>query len=103
MFTHPDLPFSFDNPDHNFLHLHGILDSKTGVNASGEEEEICCFSSPFTQRRLFEALGYDIVGDDTPILALDPLDELTDVFEGPSLDLPALLRRYKAYLVRLKN
>ncbi|MCP4752899.1 MAG: hypothetical protein GY866_18590 [Proteobacteria bacterium] len=103
LFTQPDIPFSFDNPIHNYLHLHGILDSKTGVLSTGEEDEICCFSSPFIQRRLYEALGHDMVGDGTPILSLDPLDELTDVFEGPSLDLPALLRRYKKYLVRLKD
>ncbi|MCP4600501.1 MAG: hypothetical protein GY847_08210, partial [Proteobacteria bacterium] len=46
--------------------------------------------------------GYDMVGDDTPILALEPLDKLLDVFEGPALDLPALLRRYKDYLILLK-
>ncbi|MCP4757061.1 MAG: hypothetical protein GY866_39870, partial [Proteobacteria bacterium] len=103
LFTHPDIPFSFDDSIHNYLHLHGILDSKTGVDSSGEQDEICCFSSPFIQRRLYEALGRDMVGYGTPILALEPLDKLLDVFEGPALDLPALLGRYKDYLVRLKN
>ncbi|MCP4693045.1 MAG: hypothetical protein GY859_33695, partial [Desulfobacterales bacterium] len=103
LFTNPDIPFSFDRPIHNYMHLHGVLDSKPGVSAAGVEEEICCFSSPFIQRRLYEALGYEMVGSRTPILALEPLDKLLDVFEGPALDLPALLRRYKDYLVRLKN
>jgi hypothetical protein len=38
-----------------------------------------------------------------PILALEPLDELTDVFASASLNLPALLARYKDYLVRLRE
>jgi hypothetical protein len=43
------------------------------------------------------------VGDRTPTLALHPLDDLADVFAPAiGLDLPALLRRYKEYLVRLK-
>ncbi|MCP4757681.1 MAG: hypothetical protein GY866_43035, partial [Proteobacteria bacterium] len=102
LFTRPDIPFSFDKPIHNYLHLHGILDFKTGLDSLGKEEEICCFSSPFIQRRLYEALGYDMVGDDTPIRALRTTDDLTDVFEGPTLNLPALLDRYKDYLARLK-
>jgi len=42
-------------------------------------------------------------GFGTPILALKPLDSLADVFEGTFLNLPALLGRYKDYLIRLKT
>ncbi len=35
-----------------------------------------------------------------PFLALDLLDDLEDVFEGPDLALPALLNRCKDYLAR---
>lgn len=44
---------------------------------------------------------YDLVGDRLPILALEILDDLEDVFAGDSLNLPALLRRYTDYLRRL--
>lgn len=65
--------------------------------------EVCRFSSPFIQDTLYHALSSDLVGDRTPLLALHPLDDLADVFKpATSLDLPALLRRYKEYLVRLK-
>jgi len=37
-----------------------------------------------------------------PILALAPLDDLVDVFACATLNLPALLERYKDYLGRLK-
>ena len=38
-----------------------------------------------------------MVGDRTPILALQPLDDLADVFTELLLALPALLQRYKDY------
>jgi hypothetical protein len=36
------------------------------------------------------------------MLAVDPLDDLADVFGGESLNLSSLLDRYKAYLIRMK-
>ncbi len=38
-----------------------------------------------------------------PILVLDTLDDLEDVFEGPDLDIPGLIKRHKEHLARLKN
>jgi len=38
-----------------------------------------------------------------PILALEPLDRLDDVFQPDRLDCPALLQRYLAFLGRLKD
>ncbi len=64
--------------------------------------DVCRFSSPFVQRCLYDALNNEIIGPEMPILALDPLDELTDVFGATSFDLPVLLIRYKDYLARLR-
>jgi hypothetical protein len=50
---------------------------------------------------LYNALTDDLIGD-LPMLAVDPTDDLADVFEGEILNLPSLLDRYKAYLVRMK-
>jgi hypothetical protein len=36
------------------------------------------------------------------MLALEPLDDLADVFAGETLNLPSLLDRYKSYLIRMK-
>lgn len=104
LFTRSDLPFSFHEPMLSYLYMHGIIDSETVRQPNGELEEICRFSSPFIQDTLYHALSSDLVGDDTPILALHPLDDLADVFAtSGQLDLPALLQRYKDYLVRLKE
>ncbi|TGN99893.1 hypothetical protein PN36_32090 [Candidatus Thiomargarita nelsonii] len=51
---------------------------------------------------LYYALTDEIIGDERAILPLDPLDELSDVFTSSSLNIPALLTRYKDYLERLR-
>lgn len=70
--------------------------------AVGRYVNICRFSSPFIQDTLYHTFSSDLIGNDMPILALHPLDDLADVFAFPNnLELPALLRRYKEYLARL--
>ncbi|QTA82409.1 AAA ATPase-like domain-containing protein [Desulfonema limicola] len=102
LFTRSDLPFSIDSDWCAFAYLNGIIDSETVINSLGIKTEICRFSSPFIQMRLYNALTMDLIGERLPILALDPLDTLSDVFEPPELNIPALLERYKSYLKRLK-
>ena len=102
LFANADVSFTLDADWCNYLYLNGIIVSDTVVDPSGVKTEMCRFSCPFIQLRIYHALTYDLVGDRTPILALDIFDELTDVFEGPNLNVPALLQRYKDYLIRLK-
>jgi hypothetical protein len=102
LFGRQDLPFSIDAHWCGFLYLNGIIDSELVQDSHGQKTEICRFSCPFIQQRLFNALTMDLIGDRLPLLALDPLDGLDDVFDPPELNLPALLARYKAYLQRLK-
>ena len=102
LFGHSDMPFTLDSDWCNYMYLHGIIDHETGIDSKGENIEICRFSSPFVQLRIYNALVFDLVGDRTPILALEPLDDLSDVFDRPILDVPALMPRYKDYLKRLK-
>jgi len=84
------------------LYMHGLITSTTVRSQDGELNEICRFSSPFIQDTLYHALSSDLVGDGMRLLTLHPLDMLSDVFASPTLDIPALLRRYKEYLARLK-
>ncbi|MCB0063435.1 MAG: hypothetical protein KDE19_15040, partial [Caldilineaceae bacterium] len=104
LFTRSDIPFALHDPMLNYLYQHGIVDSETIRQPNGEYQEVCRFHSPFIQDTLYHALSAELVGNRMPILALDPLDDLADVFAPPTeLDLPALLRRYKEYLARLKD
>jgi len=102
LFARSDIPFRLDTEWCNYLYLNGVIDSDLHVDDMGKETEICRFSCPFVQRRLYNALGDDLLNDQRYILVLDPFDELEDVFSGVELDLPALLRRYVDYLARLK-
>ncbi|KXB09189.1 hypothetical protein AKJ60_00775 [candidate division MSBL1 archaeon SCGC-AAA385M11] len=45
----------------------------------------------------------DLVGERLSLLALRSLDDLADVFAGETLDLSALLQRYRDYLQRLEE
>ncbi|MEN8220373.1 MAG: hypothetical protein ABFS56_29310 [Pseudomonadota bacterium] len=114
LFTTSNVPFFFHQPKHNYLYLHGLIEPTLETSSSGERQDVCRFTSPFVQRCLYDALSNEIIGSEMPILALEPLDELTDVFGGtgvgaipcgcpPLLNLPALLTRYKDYLVRLRE
>ncbi len=102
LFTKSDIPFTLRADWCSFLYLNGITDRGTGTDVSGKKTSVCRFASPFVQTCLYDALADDIVGDRMPILALEPLDDLADVFEKPAPDLPALLERYKDYLRRLR-
>jgi hypothetical protein len=102
LFSRSDMSFSFDRDWCAYLYQNGIIAPDTVFNQKGDPLEVCRFSAPFIQERLYNALTDDLVGDRLPILALSPLDDLADVFSGPELDLPALLTRYKDYLKRLK-
>ena len=98
LFGNNNIPFSFHHPVCNYLYLHGII----RYESRNSLEKICRFSSPFIQDCLYYALTDEIIGDETPILPLDPLDDLSDVFTPTSLNIPALLTRYKDYLERLR-
>jgi hypothetical protein len=101
VFGSNNIRFSFHQSLCNYLYLHGIIEPVTVRQANGKPDSFCRFSSPFIQDCLYYALTYEMIGDERPILPLHPLDELADVFAGSSLNLPALLTRYKDYLARL--
>ncbi len=103
LFTTSNVPFFFHQPQHNYLYLHGIIEPTLETSQNGDRQYVCRFTSKFVQRCLYDALNQEIIGPETPILALEPLDELTEVFGGTFLNLPALLTRYKDYLARLKT
>ncbi len=102
LFSRSDIVFNLRTDWCNYLYLHGIIDAEETVDKNGQINQYCRFASPFIQQTIYDALTYDIIGDRLPILTLDPLDRLSDVFDGDILNIPALLERYKLYLKRLK-
>src|SRR5262249_23512439 len=102
LFGKADVPFSFDQDWCSYLYTNGIIDYEKTTDALGALTSVCRFSCPFVQIRLHAAFTEDLVPR-LPILALDPLDTLSDVFTEQTLNAAALCERYKAYLVRLKG
>ncbi|MDM8526563.1 AAA-like domain-containing protein [Anaerolineales bacterium HSG24] len=104
LFAQSNIPFSFDDLLHNHMYMNGIIGTETVEYPNGELSEICRFSSPFIQTRIYNALKRDLVNHTHRPLAIKIGDDLADVFDPTkkNLDLPALLERYKDYLVRLK-
>ncbi|MBL0717021.1 MAG: hypothetical protein JJV89_03125 [Desulfosarcina sp.] len=103
LFSRSDIPFSIDTEWCNYAYLNGIIDIETMTDPQGGVVEVCRFSSPFIQHRLYNALTRDIIGERLPILALELTDRITDILNKTEFDLPGLMKRYKAYLRRLKN
>src|SRR5262249_25237781 len=102
LFGRADVPFSFDDEASSFLYLNGIIDTQEMRGDDGLPTLVCRFSSPFVQLRLYNALTNDLFDTGLPVLAIEPLDTLADVFIEGGLDLAALLERYKGYLGRVK-
>ena len=103
LFVRSDIPFTLRADWCNYLYLNGIIDFEIAFDDTSGDVSICRFSSPFVQQCIYDTFTHDLVEDRTPILALEPLDDLSDVFDGEQLDLLALLERYRGYLVRLKT
>ncbi|OQY59481.1 MAG: hypothetical protein B6245_06440 [Desulfobacteraceae bacterium 4572_88] len=102
IFARSDIPFLLDRGWCNYLYLNGLIRSAVSMDDGGEESEVCRFSCPFVQKRLYKALTYDLVGNFHPILPLNPFDEIQDMFESDKLELNTILTRYKDFLSRLR-
>jgi hypothetical protein len=103
LFTDSYIHFSLSNDWCNYLLMHGII-RYDDVEEKNMSAYICRFSSPFIQTRLFHAFIDKIKENQAhAIHALDPQDSLEDVITNSTLNVPALLKRYKDYLARLKR
>ena len=103
LFNKQDMEFSLDDEGIAYLYMNGIIDYETVEDLKGDKIEVCRFSNPFIQERLYNALARKYIGKDVPIYALRIGDELEDVFNKDRLNLRALIDRYRDYLKRLKE
>ena len=103
LFTDSNINFSFNYDWCNYMYMHGLIGYELFKEGS-HAYYVCRFSSPFIQTCLYSAFVGEIKkNQERSMLALEPLDSLDDVTTGPTLNLPALLNRYKDYLLRLKE
>ncbi|KPA10490.1 ATPase domain protein, prokaryote domain protein [Candidatus Magnetomorum sp. HK-1] len=103
LYANESIPFHFHSPQHSFLYQHGIIAPKMILDNNNLPLEICRFSSHFIQDCLYDVIRHELIDLPTNEYYLDPLDDLTDVLDGPDFDIPALIDRYQSYLNRLKE
>ena len=103
LFTDSNIHFSFRYDWCNYMYMHGLIGYEL-LKKNSKSYHVCRFSSPFIQTCLYSAFVGEIKDNqERSILALDPLDALEDVTSASILNLPALLKRYKDFLRRLKE
>jgi len=102
LFTNANVPFIIEKDWCSFLYMNGIIDHSPAPNDSQMGHDVCRFSSPFVQLRLYSGLTSDMFGDTGPLPAIEVQDLLADVFTPNGLNVPPLLERYRGYLKRLK-
>jgi hypothetical protein len=90
--TSQKMPFSFDDPDLNFLYLNGVIDVEVG----DDRQHYVRFASPFVQKRLFNYFARRAFPDTGRLYR--PFEDLGAVITEESLNVPNLLRRYEVYV-----
>ncbi|MCP4346156.1 MAG: ATP-binding protein [Desulfobacterales bacterium] len=97
IFTRSDITFTLRADWCNYMYLHGIIDHEYDES---KRLEFCRFSSPYIQLAICDTLTRNLLEQGIPLL--DPLDDLSDVFNASVLNLSALICRYKEYIRQLK-
>ena len=94
------IPFSFDNPLHNFLYMNGVIDFAELV--SGDTYELSCrFSSPFVQKRIFNKFCPAFFPSAGSLFT--SFGSLDAVVSERDIDIRGLIALYSEYLVRNKD
>ena len=97
IYNRSDVRFTFDKEWCNYLYMHGVIKPyRVG------RDMYCKISNEFIQTRLFSAFTDDVLKL-AAYDALDPADELEDVFLEGRLNCRALIERYRSYLKKLQE
>jgi hypothetical protein len=99
--TGKKIEFRFDDHGLNYLYMNGIIDIDRETDDRGEFRVYCKFANPFVQGRLFNHFARDMF-DDLGLL-VHPLDNMEDAINEENLDIPNIIKRYKAYLEKNRD
>ncbi len=99
--TDKKIEFRFDDEELNYLYMNGVIDIDREKDRMGELKVYCKFSNPFIQGRLFNYFARKMFNDLG--LLIHPLDAMEDAVSEDSLNIPNIIKRYKAYLQKNKE
>lgn len=102
LFSRTDIRFRIDTPWCAYFFYNGVISDEEGTGPNGMHR-ICRFSNPFIQKRLYNALTHDLIGDRLPLLPIDPAIDFKVFLRSPEMRVPSLLEHYKSYLRRLRE
>jgi len=90
--TDEKIAFHFDNTDINYLYMNGVIDQEKVA----DDEYYLKFSCPFVQKRIFNYFSnrfFSYLGQ-----LIHPLDAMEDAINEETLQIPNIVKRYRAYL-----
>ncbi len=90
--TKTKLKFTYDDPIINFLYMNGII----SVEQISLRENYVKFSSPYVQKRLFNAFARELFQEMDGLY--DPFEDLSDTITDDNLNIRRLLLRYEQHL-----
>ena len=99
--TDKKMEFRFDDKELNYLYMNGIIEPERETNEKNQLDVYCRFASPFVQGRLFNYFAREMFRDLG--LLVHPLDEMDDAITDETLNIPNIIKRYKAYLDKHKE
>ena len=95
--TDTKLQFKYDNPDHNFLYMNGVIDREK-LEAGKYHLKFPC---PFVQKRLFNYFADQITGYVGKLY--EPFEDLDDAINETEINIKNIMKRYHRYLLNNKH
>ncbi|MBT7698182.1 MAG: hypothetical protein HN737_12315 [Desulfobacterales bacterium] len=95
--TDGKLPFKYDNYEHNFLYMNGVID----IEDSYELTQYMKFPCPFVQKRLFNYFANQITGYVGKLY--EPFEDLDDAINETEINIKNIMKRYHRYLLNNKH
>ena len=95
--TDEKLPFKYDEFEHNFLYMNGVID----IEETAEIKQYMKFSSPFVQKRLFNCFANQITGFVGTLY--DPFEDIEDAINETGLNVKNIMKRYRTYLLKNRD
>jgi hypothetical protein len=95
--TDEKIPFKYDDYEHNFLYMNGVIDIEKTI----ELKHYMKFPCPFVQKRLFNFFANQITGFVGTLY--DPFEDLDDAINETSLNVKNIIKRYRTYLLKNRD
>ena len=95
--TDEKLPFKYDDFEHSFLYMNGVID----VENADKGKHYIKFPCPFVQKRLFNYFANQRTGYVGTLY--EPFEDLDDAINETDINIRNIMKRYRTYLIKNKH